>query len=212
MVDFTLHIGTRIWSSWSLRPFMALHAAGADFETVVTPLRGAETRTRIAAFSPSGLVPVLVDHRGGEEITVWDSLAICEYLAESHPALWPREAAARALARCVSAEMHSGFRPMRLAMPMDLFAEKPGEGLAAEGVAADIARIDAIFSACRERFGTGGPYLFGAFSIADAMFAPVASRFRTYRPALSPTAAAYVETLLADTAFRAWEAAARAEM
>jgi glutathione S-transferase len=212
MADFTLHVGTRIWSSWSLRPFMALAATGAAFETAVTPLRTDGTKAEIGSFSPSGLVPVLVDHRDGRDVTVWDSLAICEYLAESWPSLWPADPVARAVARSVSAEMHSGFRPMRLAMPMDLFAERPGEGLDAEGVAADIRRIDAIFSDCRSRFGAGGPYLFGTFSIADAMYAPVASRFRTYRPELSQTAADYVATLLADPGFKAWEAAALKEM
>lgn len=212
MADFTLHVGTRIWSSWSLRPFMALAATGASFDTVVTALRTPATRAAIGGFSPSGLVPVLVDHRDGREVTVWDSLAICEYLAESWPSLWPADPAARAVARSVSAEMHSGFRSMRMAMPMDLFAERPGEGLDAEGVAADIRRIDAIFSDCRSRFGEAGPYLFGTFSIADAMYAPVASRFRTYRPELSAPAAAYVATLLADPGFKAWEAAALKEM
>ncbi len=211
MADFTLHIGTRIWSSWSMRPFMALVAAGADFETVLTPLRSPSTKAALNAISPSGLVPVLVDHRGADAVTVWDSLAICEYLAESYPLLWPRDKPARAVARSVSSEMHSSFRPMRMAMPMDLFAERAGEGLDAEGVAADIRRIDAIFSDCRERFGASGPYLFGAFSIADAMFAPVASRFRTYRPSLSATAASYVASLIADPGFKAWEAAALKE-
>lgn len=212
MADFTLHVGTRIWSSWSLRPFMALAATGASFEAVVTALRAPGTRAAIGGFSPSGLVPVLVDHRDGRDVTVWDSLAICEYLAESWPRLWPADAAARAVARSVSAEMHSGFRPMRMAMPMDLFAERPGEGLDADGVEADIRRIDAIFSDCRNRFGAGGPYLFGTFTIADAMYAPVASRFRTYRPELSAPAADYVATLLADPGFTAWEAAALKEM
>lgn len=212
MADFTLHVGTRIWSSWSLRPFMALAATGAAFETAVTPLRTDGTKAEIGSFSPSGLVPVLVDHRDGRDVTVWDSLAICEYLAENWPSLWPADPVARAVARSVSAEMHSGFRPMRMAMPMDLFAERPGEGLDAEGVAADIRRIDAIFSDCRSRFGAAGPYLFGTFSIADAMYAPVASRFRTYRPELGAPAAAYVATLLADPGFKAWEAAALKEM
>lgn len=214
MADFTLHLGTRIWSSWSLRPWMALRKTGASFDEVVLPLRRAETKAAIAAVSPSGMVPLLTDHRGAQPVVVWDSLAICEYLAEAFPeaALWPVDRAARALARSVSAEMHSGFRPMRMAMPMDLFAERPGEGLAEEGVAADIARIDAIFEGCRTAYGAAGPYLFGTFSIADAMFAPVASRFRTYRPTLSATARAYVETLLADPDFRAWEDAARKEL
>lgn len=212
MADFTIHVGTRIWSSWSMRPWLALRATGADFDEVVTPLRSAATRPSIAAFSPSGLVPVLVDQRGPAPVTIWDSLAICEYLAESYPALWPGDAAARAVARSISAEMHAGFRPMRMSMPMDLFAERPGEGLDAEGVATDIQRIDAIVCDCRTRFGAGGPYLFGAFSIADAMYMPVASRFRTYRPALSEMAEDYVATATSDPGFRAWEQAALKEM
>ena len=214
MADFTIVVGTRIWSTWSMRPWIVLKHAGADFDEVLVRLRWDGTTAEISKLSPSGLVPALVDHRFRAPLTIWDSLAICEYLAECFPErqLWPADREARAVARSVSAEMHSGFGRMRRHMPMDLFATKAGEGLGEEGVAADIARVQAIFEHCRANFGAGGPYLFGTFSIADAMFAPVASRFRTYAPPLSPVAADYVGTLLADPAFRAWEAAARAEL
>lgn len=214
MADFTIVIGTRIWSTWSMRPWIVLHRTGASFDEKVIRLRSDGTTAAIAEVSPSRLVPALIDRRGAEPLTVWDSLAICEYLAEAFPEkqLWPQDPAARAMARSVSAEMHSGFSRMRKFLPMDLFAEKPGEGLDEEGVAADVARIDAIFQACRGRFGAGGPYLFGSFTIADAMFAPVASRFRTYRPPISSVAADYVATLVEEAGFLAWEAAARAEL
>jgi glutathione S-transferase len=214
VADFTIVLGTRIWSTWSMRPWLVLRRTGASFDERLLRLRSEGTAASIREFSPSGFVPCLIDHRQAEPLTVWDSLAICEYLAESFPGarLWPDDAAARAVARSVSAEMHSGFQRLRKFMPMDLFADKPGEGLAEEGVAADVERIDTIWRQCRSRFGRGGPYLFGDFSIADAMFAPVASRFRTYRPPISAAAMQYVETLTHDDGFRAWEAAARAEL
>lgn len=214
MADFSIVLGTRIWSTWSMRPWLVLHRTGASFDETVIRLRADDTVDSVAAVSPSGLVPVLTDHRFDAPIRLWDSLAICEYLAESFPEqkLWPEDRAARAVARSVSAEMHSGFARLRKFLPMDLFAEKPGEGYGEEGVAAQVARIDAIFRDCRDRFGAGGPYLFGAWSIADAMFAPIASRFRTYRPPISDDAAAYVETLTQDAGFRAWEDAARREL
>jgi glutathione S-transferase len=193
---------------------MVLHRTGATFDETVIRLRSDGTTAAISEFSPSRLVPALIDRRGSEPLTVWDSLAICEYLAECYPEkqLWPQDPSARAIARSVSAEMHSGFHRMRKFLPMDLFAEKPGEGLGEEGVAADVARIEVIFEACRSRFGADGPYLFGSFTIADAMFAPVASRFRTYAPPLSTVSAEYVATLTKDPGFLAWEAAARAEL
>ncbi|MCX5495197.1 glutathione S-transferase family protein [Kaistia dalseonensis] len=211
MTDFTIVLGTRIWSTWSMRPWLALRRTGASFEEVVIELRRPDTRENVLAVSPSGFVPLLIDRRSDTPIKVWDSLAIAEYLAESFPeaGLWPSDPAARAVARSVSAEMHSGFRPMRMAMPMDLFAHLPGQGIDSEDVAADIRRIDQIFCDCRTAYGQSGPYLFGHFTIADAMFAPVVSRFRTYEPALTGIAARYVETMLADDGFIAWEEAAR---
>ncbi|MBB5752000.1 glutathione S-transferase [Prosthecomicrobium pneumaticum] len=213
MTDFTLVVGSREWSSWSLRPYFAICHTPAAFDVTLIALRTPETAARIRSVSPSGFVPLLIDRRFATPLKVWDSLAICEYLAECFPQaqLWPADPAARAVARSVSAEMHSGFRALRTNLPMDLFAEKPGVGLDAEGVADDIARIETLWRDCRTAYGAAGPYLFGAPTIADAMFAPVASRFRTYRPALGEIAAAYVETLLADPAFRDWETAARRE-
>lgn len=214
MADFTLYVGTRIWSTWSMRPWMALHRTGASFDDIVVALRQPDTAEQITRFSASGFVPYLIDRRGPQPIEIWDSLAICEYLAEIFPqaGLWPEDRAARAVARSISAEMHSGFRPIRMNLPMDLFALLPGEGLDAEGVAKDVARIDQIFCETRQRFGAGGAYLFGRFGIADAMFAPVASRFRTYQPELSPVARDYVATMLEDPSFKAWETAARREL
>jgi glutathione S-transferase len=215
MTDFTIVLGTRIWSSWSMRPWLALRKTGASFDEIVVALRQPDTKERIAEVSPSGMVPLLIDRRGATPVKVWDSLAICEYLAESFPdaRLWPADPAARAIARSVSAEMHSGFRPLRMTLPMDLFAQLPGAGLDAEGVAADIARIDRLFSDCRTAYGTEeGPYLFGHFTIADAMFAPVVSRFRTYAPELTPVASSYVAAVLADPDFQAWEQAAGREL
>lgn len=204
-------IGTKAWSTWSLRPWLALKRTGAPFrETLIALRRDAETKADILVHSPSGFVPALkVDG-----LTIWDSLAICEYLADRFPQarLWPQDPVARALARAAAAEMHSGFRPLRMALAMDLFEHFPGAGLDEPGVAEDIARIDAIFRDCRTAFGLGGPYLFGHRTIADAMYAPVVSRFRTYAPELSEHAAEYVATMLADEGFKAWEDAARREL
>jgi glutathione S-transferase len=157
-------------------------------------------------------VPLLVHRREEKEIKVWESLAIGEYLAELFPAarLWPQDAAARAHARAISAEMHAGFRALRQHLPMALLERHPGVGLHGEGVAADIARIEAMWTGCRETWGKreGGPYLFGHFTIADAMYLPVATRFRTYMPHLMPVCMAYVEAVLADADFLEWEKAA----
>ncbi|WEK50022.1 MAG: glutathione S-transferase family protein [Candidatus Kaistia colombiensis] len=214
MPDFTIVIGSRHWSSWSMRPWLVLRQTGAAFDELVLSHRTPAGKAEAVALGPTGLVPLLIDRRAPEPLKIWDSLAICEYLAESYPeaGLWPAERAARATARSVSAEMHSGFRPLRMALSMDLFAHRPGVGLDEPGVAADIARIDAIFQDCRADYGQGGPYLFGRRTIADAMYAPVVSRFRTYEPKLSAPAAEYVATMLDDDGFKAWEDAARREL
>ncbi len=214
MPDFTIVVGSRHWSSWSMRPWLALRQTGAPFDELVLSHRTPAGKAEAVALGPTGLVPLLIDRRGDEPVKVWDSLAICEYLAECYPeaGLWPTDRVARATARSISAEMHSGFRPLRVALPMDLFAHLPGVGLDEPGVAADIARIDAIFRDCRTAFGAGGPYLFGQYTIADAMFAPVVSRIRTYEPKMSDIASEYVATMLADAGFRAWEDAARREL
>ena len=206
-----LVIGNKNFSSWSLRPWLLLKQAGLPFREIPVRLRQAETKAQILAHSPSGKVPALIDG----DLTVWDSLAICEYLAEkaslNHVDLWPADPKARAEARSVSAEMHSGFAALRQQMSMEVAASRPGEGQTPE-VLADIARIAALWTSCRERFAAAGPFLFGDFSVADAMYAPVAFRFHTYGVELPPLAAAYRDTLLALPAMQEWAAGARAEV
>lgn len=208
MADLTLILGNKAYSSWSLRPWLVLKHTGRPFAEVVIPLRQPDTRTRILEHSPAGKLPVL---KHGD-LTVWDSLAIAEHLAETFPdaGLWPEDPAARAVARAVSAEMHSGFQALRSSMPMDLKRKAPGEGMT-EATAADIARITTLWADCRDRFGAGGPFLFGRFSIADAMFAPVVTRFDTYGVALDGAARAYADAVLALPAMREWTEAGRAE-
>lgn len=218
-MGYRLVIGNKNTSSWSLRPWLAMRHAGIAFEEINVNLRAADKKAQILRHSPSGKVPALiVDDPAAGGFAVWDTLAILEYLAETHAQarLWPDQARARAHARAVSAEMHSGFQQLREHCPMDLLARTPQAQLA-EPVAADVRRIVAIWRECRGRFGAGGLYLFGAFSAADAMYAPVASRLRTYIPDLAAygddgTAAAYVATLFAHPAMQAWEAGAQAEL
>ena len=206
-----LVIGNKNFSSWSLRPWLLLKQAGLPFREIPVRLRQADTKAQILAHSPSVKVPALIDG----DLTVWDSLAICEYLAEkaslNHVDLWPADPKARAEARSVSAEMHSGFAALRQHMSMEVAASRPGEVQTPE-VLADIARIAALWTSCRERFAAAGPFLFGDFSVADAMYAPVAFRFHTYGVELPPLAAAYRDTLLALPAMQEWAAGARAEV
>ncbi|WP_431857023.1 glutathione S-transferase family protein [Azospirillum sp.] len=208
MADLTLVIGNKAYSSWSLRPWLALRHIGVPFAETLVPLRQPDSRERILAHAPSGKVPML---RHGER-TIWDSLAICEYLAETFPdaRLWPDDAYARAVARSVSAEMHSGFVSLRTTMPMDLKRSAPGDGRSEETLA-DIARIAAIWRDARDRFGAAGPYLFGRFSVADCLYAPVVTRFETYGVELDAVGRAYADAILALPALREWAEAARAE-
>jgi glutathione S-transferase len=206
MTDGTIYLGTRRYSSWSLRGWLAVRLAGLAVEEVVIALAGGSTAA-VKAASPSGFVPYLV-HDG---IAVWDSLAIGEYCAELAPSLWPADRAARAHARAIAAEMHSGFRALRINMPMSLFRQASGAGMTDE-VAADIARIDTIWTSTRAAFGASGPYLFGAdFTLADAMYAPVVARFLTYAPGLSDTAQAYCAAARAHPLMEAWYQAAAVE-
>jgi len=207
MADFTLVVGNQNYSSWSLRPYLALKHVGVPFELVVVPLRHGDTSERIKRQSPSGRVPAL---RHGD-LVVWDSLAICEYLAERFPSagLWPADSAARAVARSISAEMHSGFTALRNTLPMNIRAERRKE--IPEDVAADIARIREIWRDTRQRFGEGGRFLFGAFTIADAMYAPVVTRFRTYGVTLEGEEVAYAQAVWDLPALREWADAARKE-
>ena len=215
MTTYRLVIGNKNTSSWSLRPWLAMTHAGLAFSEVNIDLRSTDAKAQILALSPSGKVPALL--AAGDRI-IWDSLAILEFLAETHPEarLWPASRDARAYARCVSAEMHSGFQPLRQHCPMDFLARSPQAELA-EDVGADVRRIVALWQDCRSQFGAGGPFLFGAFSAADAMYAPVASRFRTYLSNLAPygddgAAQAYVEALFAVPAMLQWERDARSEI
>jgi glutathione S-transferase len=204
----SLVIGDKTYSSWSLRAALALELAGTPYSEQVIRLNQPDTRARILEHSPTGKVPLLKTAEG----SIWDSLAISEYLAETFPEahLWPRGAYARAIARSVCAEMHSSFVPLRTAMPMDLSRDEALAEVPAD-VLADIERISAIWARCRSEFGQDGPYLFGHVSLADAFFAPVAVRFRGYRAALSAEAAAYVETIYQWPAFQRWQQAAREE-
>lgn len=209
MSDYVLVIGNKNYSSWSLRPWLAMKATGIPFEEVLIALDQNNTRQEILRHSPSGKVPLL---KHGD-LSVWDSLAICEYLAERHPdaQLWPADPAERALARSVSAEMHSGFQALRQHMPMNVRSSFPGKGRAA-GVQEDINRIVAIWRGCRRRLPDGaGPYLFGHFTIADAMYAPVVSRFRTYAVDLDDEAREYLETVWQTPAMQIWADDARNE-
>lgn len=184
-MDARLYIGTRRYSSWSLRGWLLVRLAGLAAEEIVIPLRDGASPT-VSAVSPNGMVPYL-EHGGAK---IWESLAIAEYCAEIFPPLWPAETVARAHARAISAEMHAGFRNLRIAMPMNLGREFAGRRQTPEALA-DIARIDMIWSQTIARFG-GGPFLFGQnFTAADAMFAPVVARFLSFKPALSAEARSY---------------------
>lgn len=208
-MTLTLVIGNKNYSSWSLRPWLAMRQLGVDFSEVQIALYLPESSQHIRRYSPAGKVPVLLD----DTITVWDSLAILDYLAEGLPTLhWlPTDKAARAIARSISAEMHSGFHALRHNMPLNCRARLPGKGMTPD-VQTDIDRITAIWRDCRQRFGTNGSLLFGQFTIADAMFAPVALRFVTYNVPLDDISQRYVEAILALPAMQEWLQAAEAEV
>ena len=201
MAGLTLVIGNKNYSSWSMRPWVLLRQLGIDFEEKKLRFSSAEWDAEIERWSPSRLVPVL--WRGDQP--VWDSLAIMEAVNEWHPAkgVWPADPIPRAFARSVAAVMHSGFRDLRVNMPMNIRASHPGKGMNAE-VKADIGRIEGLWGEARKRFGAAGPFLFGAFSAADAMYAPVVMRFRTYGVALGAEAARYCDAMAAAPGVRAW--------
>ncbi|MFD2365296.1 glutathione S-transferase family protein [Pseudoduganella sp. GCM10020061] len=203
----TLVIGNKNYSSWSMRPWVAMTAFGIPFTEVRILLDQPETQSRIAEYSAAGRVPVLV----AGEMSIWDSLAICEYIAEQFPEkhLWPQDVAARAMARSVVAEMHSGFADLRNAMSMNIRASLPGRGRTPNSQA-DIGRICEIWEECLARFGHHR-FLFGDFSIADAFYAPVVMRFRTYGVSLAPALQAYCERVQAHPAVARWVSEALAE-
>ena len=203
-----LVIGNKNYSSWSLRPWLLMRVLDLPFEELLVPLYEPESREQLRLHTPSGKVPTL--HDG--DVVVWDSLAIVEYLAEQYPgvAVWPQDAEVRALARCVAAEMHSGFTALRTHMPMNCRASHPGRGHTPE-VLADIERIVAVWTECRARFGGSGPFLFGDFTAADAFYAPVVTRFVTYGVTLPGVCQDYADAVLALPALQEWYAAGRAE-
>lgn len=212
MSDFTIILGNKRYSSWSLRGWLLLHQTGAEFDEIVIPLSQPQTKQEILAHTPAGRVPVL---KTGNTV-VWDSLAIAEFLHEGFPAagLWPHDSVARALARSVSAEMHAGFAALRTQLPMDVRGHDPARGKRALGdpqVAADVDRLITIWSDCRARHGQGGDFLFGTWCAADAMYAPVATRFTTYGVPLPSPADAYREAVMAAPAMTEWITAAQAE-
>jgi len=208
-MSLTLVIGNKNYSSWSLRAWLAMKQAGIAFNESSVLLARPESKEKILRYSPSGRVPCLIDG----QLTVFDSLAVCEYVNEQHAdgTLWPRDVAMRARARAVVAEMHSGFAALRTHMSMDIRSRHADKGQAAlrrEDVAADVARIHTVWS---EYLAQGGPMLFGSFSIADAFYAPVVTRFATYGVKLSPLLAAYSDSVLSLPAMQQWIAAAKAE-
>lgn len=206
--DMRLLIANRIYSSWSLRGWLLVRQSGLPFASDLVPLRQADTSARIRAVSPAGKVPALAD--GG--LVVWDSLAIAEYLAERAPGagIWPAAPEARAVARAAAAEMHSGFQALRRAWPMNL--KRAGQALPpSDEVRADIARIEALWEDCRNRFARDGDFLFGAWSAADAFYAPVVSRFRSYAAPLGAAAEAYCAAVWDHPFMAEWRADAEGE-
>jgi glutathione S-transferase len=203
-----LVIGSKNYSSWSLRAWLALEHTGARYEEILISFAEPDWRDQIRRHSPTGKVPFLIEGALG----IWDSLAIVEYLAEKFPAakLWPVDPVARALARSAVAEMHSGFTALRSNMPMDLQENTPGKGHTQEALS-DAARIQEIWRACRQRSAAGGPYLFGAFGAADCFYAPVAFRFLSYDVPLDATARAYCDAIVAHPSVARWCAAGLAE-
>lgn len=210
MSKLKLVIGDKNLSSWSLRPWFAMRQAGIPFEEDLILLDRPETKAEILKRSPSGRVPCLIDG----DLAIWDSLAILEYVSEKFPdrGLWPADARMRAVARSVSAEMHSGFASLRKEWPMKFAVEGLRKPMSAE-VSTDVARIAEIWDGCRRDFGAGGPFLFGRFTIADAMFAPVASRFATYGPVELPARAAdWRDEIWSLAAIKEWGEGAKAEI
>ena len=212
MADYTLILGTKNWSSWSLRPWLALSATGHPFDEVVIPLNRPQTRSEILKYSPSAKVPALRIDDGGRSTIVFDSLAICETLAERHPEarLWPSDPEARALARSISAVMHSGFPELRATLSMDFARKLPTPALS-DVVKSQISDIIGYWKIALDGYGRGG-FLFGEFSIADCMYAPVVSRFSTYGVDVPERSKAYMEKIWALPAMQTWLKASQKEI
>lgn len=210
---YTLVVGTKDWSSWSLRPYMALRHIGVSFDEEVVPLRRETTSPEILKYSPTGRVPVLRIEEGEHSYLVWDSLAICETLADRHPeaGLWPDDPRTRAIARAYASEMHSGFPDVRDQLSMDFVRRLPLPSFR-EATKTQIARIVAAWSEALDQHGQSGGFLFGRFSIADCMYAPVVSRFKTYGVDVPPAVADYMARVMELPAMRDWGKAAEAEV
>jgi glutathione S-transferase len=206
MSELTLVVGDKHLSSWSMRPLLALRLAGAKYREIVVKLDRPDTAEQIARHSPSGKVPVLKDG----DLTVWDSLAIVEYVAEKFPGLWPADPKARAMARSACAEMHAGFAEMRKTMTMNTVASTPLAQIP-PAVARDVERVQELWRECRAAHGAGGPYLFGTFSLADCYFAPVVTRFVTYAPPVAADTRVYMDAVLAHPVVAQWLREARDE-
>jgi glutathione S-transferase len=203
-----LIIGNKNYSSWSMRPWIAMRVAGIPFEETVISLNAADFKKQVGAVSGTGKVPVLID----DKVQVWESLAILEYLAEKFSAagLWPADAAARAHARAIANEMHGGFLPLRRLLPMNMWRPVIKRDLTPEAET-NVARVEAMWADCQARFGQGGPFLFGGFGAADAMYAPVVARFHTYAVAVGTGTRAYMDAVMALPAWREWHAGALKE-
>lgn len=211
--QYTLIVGTKDWSSWSLRPWLAMKMAGIPFEEIVVPLRHDDTPHHILQFSPSGRIPALKIREGESEQLIWDSLAICETIVDRHPdaKLWPDDPAGRAEARSYAAEMHSGFPDLREQLSMDFARQLPMPPLR-DATKAQIARIIEAWTKALKHHGEAGGFLFGRFSIADCMYAPVVSRFRTYGVEVSQPVQAYCDRIWSLPPMREWERAAKEEV
>jgi glutathione S-transferase len=208
-VSLRLIIGNKNYSSWSMRPWIAMKAAGLAFEETLLPLYRPESREQVLKYSPTGKVPILLDG----DIAIWESLAILDHLSDRFPnaQLWPDAVPARAHARAVSAEMHAGFADLRSHCPMNMRRDRNKKRDLTPAAQANVDRIDALWGAARSRFGAGGPFLFGAFSAADAMYAPVVSRFASYAIPVSAASRSYMDAMMALPAWKEWEAAGRVE-
>jgi glutathione S-transferase len=205
----TLVIGNKNYSSWSMRPWVLLQGLGIRFDERMLKFHSREWGEQIGYLSPSGMVPVLWEGEAGKGFATWDTLAIAERVQDLYPdlAVWPRDPLARARARSLCAEFHSGFRALRGAMPMNIRGRYPGKGMTPE-VAKDIARVGKLWTEARSTFGAKGAFLFGAFGAADAFYAPVATRFVTYGVELTGVAREYQQALLDAAAVKAWSAEA----
>ncbi|WP_201830073.1 glutathione S-transferase family protein [Microvirga zambiensis] len=202
----TLVIANKCYSSWSLRPWLLLKQLGVAFDEITIPLDLPDTKAKVLKHSPAGKVPILIDG----DVTVWESISIMEYVGDVYAPVWPSDRGARAMARSVAAEMHAGFPALRSACPMNL-GKKFSQRDRGEAVARDVARFSEIVRQARERFGAGGEFLFGTFSAADAMYAPLVTRLDTYSITVDATTRAYMDAILALPAFQEWRSAALTE-